>query len=319
VRNSFSFILLISVFFLSYTARAQHGKLRVYIQDSDIENDCYELSVTKELDTFYRYTITNDDLFEVDDFVIDSLTPGLYLISFTNCGDLSTEQLNSVTSYVEIKADQLAQRSFYLGETTRYFAVDPETDQEIVRSRSEFQTEFSYFDFRWNPDGNNPKFNVGIAMSGYMWQSFSKHVGFLIGGGYGWEFAQLQIDQQTAATYPDEVKSNYYNYIYGKTDMRMRFSFFDQQSPKLKGHNVFLDLGAQYNFPFYFKRITRFSIKDKLVNSFIHRYSDLRLFANFGVTNIQVFASYRPFDFINKDLPQFPRYNFGLKVNLQDW
>jgi len=316
------YILPITIFLvlLAYSkdAFAQTGKLHVYINDGYIESDCLELTLKREQDTFYLQTITNSDIFEESEIEIDSLDPGMYLLSLVNCGSVSDEQFHSATTYVEIKSGKIAHRNFYMDLTVRYTDVDQETDQEIIEARTEFQMEYSYFDFRWNPEGNDPKFNFGMAGSGYSWICFSKHVGFLIGGGFGWNFAQLQIDEQSEAIYPDEIKSNYYNYFYLDYDIKFRFSLFNQQSPDLSGTNVFLDLGAQYNFPLYFKRVTRFNIQDKLVNGFIHRYSDLRLYANFGITNFQVFASYRPFDFINKDLPQFPKYNVGVKFNVHD-
>ncbi|MFK7787688.1 MAG: hypothetical protein AB8B56_21380 [Crocinitomicaceae bacterium] len=312
-------LLALIINLVNFTTFSQEGLIRVNIEGAMYDgDDCFQISVTQGTDTIHVQTMTDDYFLEGDGFLIDSLIPGEYFVNVRNCGEQTDELFVSKTSLVEVREDEIARVNFYMYQNVSYSSVNVETREEIVEVRGEFQAEYSYFDFRWNPDGNDPKWNLGIASSGYLWMTFSKHVGFLIGGGLGWNFAQLQIDQQTSAVYPDEVKSNYYNYFYANYDMKVRFSTLNQQTNELKGHNVFLDIGATYHLPLYFKRVTRFNIQDKLVNSFIHRYSDVRLYANFGVTNFQVFASYRPFDFINKNLPQFPKYNFGVKFNIHD-
>lgn len=318
-RTLISILFLAFSFLAHYSFSQEEGLIRVRIEGAVYsEGDCFQVSITQGTDTIHVQTITDEYFLEGEGFLIDSLPTGHYFVNVLNCGDPTDELFYSATSVAEVKEYEIVEVDFYMYQYNTYTNVNVETREEIVEVRGEFQAEYSYFDFRWNPDGNDPKWNLGIASSGYAWLSFSEHVGFLVGGGLGWNFAQLQIDQQTSADYPDEVKSNYYNYFYASYDMKLRLSTLNQQSADLKGHNIFLDIGAAYNLPLYFKRVTRFNIQDKLVNSFIHRFSDLRLYANFGVTNFQVFASYRPFNFINEDLPQFPRYNLGIKFNIHE-
>ena len=310
-------LILLLIALTSRTALSQEGIISVEVYGLTYsEADCFEIAVIKEDDTFYYEILLNEDQLDGEQILIDSLSTGMYYINLISCGEPTDELYQSATSYVEVLDNEIVHVSFYMDQNITYTKIDPITLDEIIEFRREVQGEYSYFDFRWNPDGNDPKFNIGIASSGYAWFSFSKHFGFLVGGGLGWNFAQLQVDQQNSANYPDEVKSNYYNYFYASYDMKFRLSTLNQQSADLKRHNIFLDLGAVYHLPLYFKRVTRFNLKDKLVNSFIHRYSDVRLYANFGITNFQVFASYRPFDFINANLPQFPKYNVGVKFNL---
>lgn len=310
--------LLIALLF-SYYSWSQYGGILVNIDAYSYgEASCYHLTVSQGKDTVYFKKITDADEFDFNEIQIDSLEVGSYFVSLENCGIPKTDLIESTKMMVEVEENKFTHVFFDMNHYPTYSQIDEETRDEIVESRMEYEFEYSYFDFRWNPDGNNPKFNLGFGGSFYTWQSFSKHVGFLVGGGYGWNLAQLQIDEDTEAIYPGEVKSNYYNYIYGKFDMKLRFSTLNQQKSELDGHNVFLDLGAQYNLPVYFKRVTRFDVHDKLVNSFIHRFSDVRFYANLGFTNFQLFASYRPFDFINKELPQFPRYDVGVKFNIHD-
>ncbi len=313
-----TFILFLSIF-LSSNAWAQQGGIIVNIDAySYSEGNCYRLTVFEGADTIYFERITDEEKFYGEEIIIDSLEVGKYYVSLENCGTPKDDLIESLKLVAEVRENEFVRVYFDMNYYPVYSEIDDETREEIVKERMEIQSEYSYFDFRWNPDGNNPKFNFGIAGAGYSWFSFSKHVGFLIGGGFGWNLAQLQIDEQTEANYPGDVKSNYYNYFYGKFDMKLRFSLLNQQKSELDGHNVFLDLGAAYHLPLYFKRVTRFDIHDKLVNSFIHRYTDVRLYANVGFTNVQVFASYRPFDFIRGDLPQFPRYDLGVRFNIHD-
>ncbi len=319
MKELIQILLVLIISLVNFTSFSQEGLVRVSIEGVLYEeDDCFQISVTQGTDTVHVQRMTDDYFLDGEGFLIDSLPPGQYFVNVVNCGEPTDELFQAATAVVEVREDEIANVNFYLYQNITYSRIDVETREEIVEVRGEFQAEYSYFDFRWNPDGNDPKWNVGIASSGYMWRSFSKHVGFLIGGGLGWNFAQLQIDQQTSADYPGEVKSSYYNYFYAKYDMKLRFSTLNQQVSELKGKNIFLDMGATYHLPLYFKRVTRFNIQDKLVNSFIHRYSDVRLYVNFGITNFQIFTSYRPFDFINANLPQFPKYNFGVKINVHD-
>lgn len=312
-------ILPILLFFLSSSLYAQQGGIIVDIEAYTYGLDnCYHLTLFQGSDTVYFERITNEEKLYGEGIIVDSLEVGNYLVSLESCGEPNDELFQSAAASVTVRENQYVTVYFSMNHYPVYSDIDEETREEIVKERMEFQSEYSYFDFRWNPDGNNPKFNFGIAGAGYTWISFSKHVGFLLGGGFGWNLAQLQIDEQIDAAYPGDVKSNYYNYFYGKYDMKLRFSLLNQQKSDLDAHNIFLDVGAAYQLPLYFKRVTRFNVNDKLVNSFIHRFNDVRLYANFGVTNFQVFASYRPFDFIKGDLPQFPRYDLGVRFNFHD-
>lgn len=311
-------IITLLTFFLSFNSWSQQGRLKVYVEAYTWDDpSCYQLAVLQNNDTVYAQILNTWEDYE-NSILIDSLSVGQYFVSLNQCEAPSEELLQSATLMVEIRENEIASISIGMNQYTEYTSIDKETHQEIVDFRNEFQTEYSYFDFRWNPDGNNPKFNFGLAGSGYSWFSFSKHFGFLLGGGFGWNFAQLQIDEETVANYPDKVKANYYNYFYGKIDMKFRLSMLNQQSDELQNGNVFLDIGAAYHLPLYFKRVTRFDIHDKLVNSYIHRWTDVQLYANFGITHFQVFAAYRPFDFIGKGLPQFPKYNVGVKFNFHE-
>lgn len=296
----------------AFNSFGQSNILRIEIyHDFYYETPCLQLTIVNNRDTVYSQIISDE--YEV---LIDSLEIGRYSVNLTNCGPESDEFIQSVTKIVEIKPFQVARIDFDLSQNVWYTDVDAVTLNEIIRSRSELQFNVSYFDFRWNPDGNNPKFNLGIGYSGYHWNSFSKHFGFLVGGGIGYSFAPLRIDSSSTTIYQEDVKSNYYSYINAHFDMKFRFSTSNQQSVNISGHSIFIDVGLQYNLPLYFKRVTRFNVHDKVVNSFIHQYLDFRAYVNVGVTNVQIFASYRPFDFIRGSYPELPRYDAGIKFNM---
>ena len=298
--------------FMAFNLFSQSDNLRVSIYHEIYDEDpCFQLTICDEGDTIYSQTISNED--EVS---IDSLELGFYSVNLTNCGSESDEVLQSITKNVEIKSLQIATLHFDFSQYVNYIEVDPINSMDIIRSRTELQVDVSYFDFRWNPDGNNPKFNLGIGYSGYQWNSFSKHVGFLIGGGAGFMFAPLRVDSTTNIIDQQEVKSSYYSYINGQFDVKFRFSSLNQQRATIKAHSVFIDIGALYNLPLYFKKVTRFNFHDKIVNSFIHQYTDVRFYANVGFTNVQLFLSYRPFDFIRGNFQEIPRWNTGIKINV---
>lgn len=308
-KNTLFFFFLIFTAFHSF---GQTGNLRVTIyHEIYTETPCFNLIVYNHDDTVYTQSISDEE-----EISIDSLAVGYYSVKLTNCGAPSDEVVQSITKTVDIKDARIAILDFDFSQYTRYIDTDTLEINDYVDYRTEVQLGLSYFDSRWNPDGDDPKFTFGFDYSFYNWLPFSKHVGFLIGGGMGYMFAPLQIDTDENALYLDEIKSQYYNYFNFQYDMKLRFSTLNQQRSDLKAHSVFFDIGAVYNLPFYFKRTTRFSIKDKMVNSFIHRYSDLRFYVNVGFTNVQVFASYRPFDIVRADYPQLPKFNTGIKFNI---
>lgn len=304
----FLFFSLITAF----QSIGQTGRLRIDVYNYALfDETCYQLTVITENDTVHSQTITSEE----DETIIDSLPDGNYLVNVNYCDEPSDNVVQSITRTVEIKNAQIATLNFDFSQNVRYTDIDTTTSLEIITSRMELQLGLSYFDFRWNPDGNDPKFTAGIDYTIYSWITFSKHFGFLIGAGGEYQFAPLQLNSDENALYPDEIKSQYYNYFNAKYDMKFRFSTLNQQRADIPAHSVFIDVGAVYNLPLYFKRTTRFSIQDKMVNSFIHRYSDLRFYVNVGFTNVQLFASYRPFDMVRGDLPELPKYNAGVKLN----
>lgn len=305
-------LLLFLSFFGTCKLFAQTGTLRLTVyHEVYTETPCFELKVYHQTDTVHSRKFQDDE-----EISIDSLAIGSYSVNVTYCGTPSDEVVQSMTQTFEIKDSQITQLRFDFTQYTTYEDTDTLDMSDFVTLRTEIQFAFSYFDFRWNPDGNNPKFNVGIDYSFYNWMSFSKHFGFLFGGGMGYMFAPLQIDSDDIALYQEEIKSQYYNYFTLQYDMKLRFTTLNQQSDDLRAHSVNIDIGTVYNIPLYFRRITRFNIQDKFVNGYIHSFADLRFYVNIGFTNVQLFASYRPFDFVRGDFQELPKYNAGMKFNV---
>ena len=309
--NKLIFLFFLSLFITSKVF-SQSDNLRIIIHHQiHEETPCFVLTIYNKSDTVYARTITDE--YEVS---IDSLASGKYSINLKNCGSESDDLIQSITQNVEIKPFQIVELVFDFYRYINYIEVDTISSNEIIKSRAESQFTLSYFDYRWKPDGIDPKFNLGVGWAGYHWSSFSKHFGFLVGGGASYMFAPLRIEPNSASIYQEEVKSNYYSYLSGQFDMKFRFSSLNQQSKYIKGHSVFFDIGVLYNLPLYFKKVTRFNIRDKMINSFIHQYTDARAYVNIGFTNVQFFVSYRPFDFIRGDYQELPRYNAGIKINI---
>lgn len=302
-------ILLFLSFFSTFEVVSQTGGLRIQIYDSDLwGTPCLQLTVHNQSDTIYAQTLSYED-----EILLDSVAIGNYTITYRNCHTDSEHFFQSITKDVEIKTSQLAKVYFTVSQTIRYSDLEPFSGNEIVTERMESQLEFSYFDYRWNPDGNNPKFNFGLGIAGYYWNSFSKHFGVLAGSGIRYMYAPLREDSLANSIYQEDIHSNYYSYLSAQFDGKIRFSSLNQQSATIKAHAFMIDLGVMYNLPLYFKKVTRFNLHDKMVQSFIHQYTDARIYLNAGFTNIQLFVSYRPFDFIRGDLQEMPRLNTGIR------
>lgn len=303
------FTLLCLLAFTSVAFSQSDNLIIIINQNTNGETPCYTVSVYDENDTVYTETISNDI-----ELSVDNLPIGQYSVNLTNCGAPSDEAIESVTKIIEIKECQIAYVTFDLYEYVDYTQLNSSCTPEPYKSRTELQFNASYFDSRWNPDGNNPKYTAGLGYSAYYWSAFSKHVGALIGGGVGYLFAPLRIDSLSSSTYNKPIKSNYYSYLIGQVDVKFRFTTSNQQVGEIKPNSIFVDLGFTYNLPLYFKEITRFDAQEKMVNSFIHQYSDMSIYANIGVSNGQIFFAYRPFDFIKGNLQELPKFNLGIKI-----
>lgn len=304
------FFLFISLLASTSISFSQTENLFIYInQNVNIESQCYTVFVFNENDTIYQDTIYDEYELNVND-----ISFGTYSVKLQNCGTISDKTTESITKIIEIKECQLTQVTFDLEEYVDYSLLDTMCDTEPIKSHTELQFNASYFDYRWNPDGNNPKYTTGIGYSAYHWSSFSKHFGALIGGGVGYLYAPLRVDSLSTNTYNKPIKTNYYSYLNGQFDVKFRFTTTNQQVETIKPSSIFVDLGVLYNLPLYFKKITRFDYQEKMVTSFIHQYADASMYVNIGSANAQVYVSYRPFDFIKGNLQELPKFNLGIKI-----
>jgi len=308
MKNIFFFLLSLLAF--ASKASAQSDNLIINIeQNVNVDSPCYRVTVYDQNDTIYSKTISDEY-----ELTVSNLAIGTYSVNLTNCGTPTDEATESVTKIIEIKECQITYVTFDLYEYVDYTKLDSMCEAEPIKSHTELQFNASYFDYRWNPDGNNPKYTVGFGYSGYHWASFSKHFGTLIGGGIGYMYAPLRIDSLSTITYNKPIKTNYYSYLNGQIDVKFRFTTANQQLKTIKPNSIFVDLGVLYNLPLYFKKITRFDYQEKMVNSFIHQYSDASIYVNIGSANAQVYVAYRPFDFIKGNLQELPKFNLGIKI-----
>jgi hypothetical protein len=308
MKNIFFFLLSLLAF--ASKASAQSDNLIINIeQNVNVDSPCYRVTVYDQNDTIYSKTISDEY-----ELTVSNLAIGTYSVNLTNCGTPTDEATESVTKIIEIKECQITYVTFDLYEYVDYTKLDSMCEAEPIKSHTELQFNASYFDYRWNPDGNNPKYTLGFGYSGYHWASFSKHFGTLIGGGIGYMYAPLRIDSLSTTTYNKPIKTNYYSYLNGQFDVKFRFTTTNQQLKTIKPNSIFVDLGVLYNLPLYFKKITRFDYQEKMVNSFIHQYSDASIYVNIGSANMQVYFAYRPFDFIKGNLTELPKFNLGIKI-----
>ena len=141
---------------------------------------------------------------------------------------------------------------------------------------------------------NQPKLTQSytIASSACYWSSFSKHLGFLAGMGFGINHSSISKDTVYFNTPQFDKRYEYYNYLYFSPEFKFRFTLKNQQHDYdflVKG--LILDIGARYNFPLVFKHVGRFAGNTKMIERGLHQYSDLRVFASIGSAPALVFLN----------------------------
>lgn len=95
----------------------------------------------------------------------------------------------------------------------------------------------------------------------------------------------------------------------------VRLTTFNMKQPHKGG--MFLDLGANYHFPFYFRHIGIYE-NHKDITRFIHKYNDVSLTARIGSDKFSLYGQYRLFDFVKFPYPQTPILSFGIIIRLDD-
>ncbi len=298
---------------LTFSGFSQTGKLELSFSDENhfersIDSVYYSLHISNE-DTIINKSLLVE--WESGEIIIDSLNLGEYMLK------INLPQIDSVLIYQRsftILPNEITFLNISLDTYEDQRPMEDLTRSEIVWDRVEAQFELGYFDNKWVE--SNPKLtqSYSIAASLCYWSSFSKHVGFLVGSGVGINHSSISKDTLYFNTPQFNKRYEYYNYLYFSPEFKVRFTLKNQQHDYdffVKG--MILDIGARYNIPLMFKHVGRFTGNTKITESWLHQYTDLRVFANIGRAPALVFVEYRPFDFILGNYPELPKYTVGFK------
>jgi hypothetical protein len=310
---------ILSFLLLAFSGFSQTGKLTVSIYDFDAYyknsyNDTNYLNIQlSNGKTSLKRTMILE--WENGEISIDSLLPDDYLLSIRNTKADSLLLYQCRFTIIKNKETNL---NIDLNPEEEHHFIDEETNEVIndviVEDRVESQFDVGYFDNNWVE--NNPKLtqSYSLATSVCYWSSFSKHLGILLGCGFGINHSSISKDTVYFNTPQFKKQYEYYNYMYLSPEFKIRFTLKNQQHDYdffVKG--LILDIGARYNLPLAFKHVGRFTGSTKLIERGLHQYSDLRFFASIGRAPAMVFFEYRPFDFILGNYPELPKYTIGLK------
>jgi len=299
--------LLLSTSFSSF---GQYAKLEITISGwyNGEPEDNYQLVISRfAADT--TVIVTEElDYYEKE---LDSLLPGIYNISISKMGN--PPHLEYFRNF------QLFPDSITVVHLSYGFSEYTRSKAEDLYSTDKFDVQYSlgYFNNKWIEDHPAVTSHIYAGFSVGQWWAFSKHTGFILGGGAGLSHTSIARDT-TFMNQPNLNKRyEYYTYLDLHVDAKLRLSTGNQQINEFCPSHWTIDIGASYYFPAMFKHIAWYSGNQKHTESFLHQYTDCRLFVNFGYSPVLLFAEYRPFNFILGKYPELPQFIFGVRLNLQ--
>ena len=201
-------IIMLSIILVSFNLYSQSTSLKINFYQNDFENEfCFSVKLYNDFDTIKNEIIYEDDVWE-----IDSLKPGKYYISLTNCSTDKLQLIQSITKTFYLKENKLTEIIFNEDDNNN-IELDTTNLGGIIKERNEIQFRISYFDKKWSDYKNCTKYTIDLGYSGYYWNSFSKHIGLLIGGGIGFSYAPITIDNNVYKTNQKEIIYDYSNYM----------------------------------------------------------------------------------------------------------
>lgn len=287
--------------FGKWNPKSSKLKITTNIHDKD---SCFSIYVTNNKDTLYSNGFTTEDYIS-----LDTLYSGTYKINIYN-----NKRQNELyfTKYISLPPDTIIYLHINLDSNEELVYNDQVLNQEI-EDKEEVQFTLGYLDSRWiekNPVIIN---NFSLGVTAYYYAPFAKHFGFLIGVGAG--FSQHYFSKDTSFMKSNLSKAKYERYSNLKLNIEAKFRVCSGNHRKSRHSRpmLTLDVGAGYYFPILFRHVANYDAGQKTVNRFIHQFTDVRAFVNFGFYPVTVFAEYRLSDFLIGNYPELPLYNVGLR------
>jgi hypothetical protein len=136
-------------------------------------------------------------------------------------------------------------------------------------------------------------------------------------GDYGFHYSFHNINRPDYFVGSIPIKHEYYSHFNYSIGGGTRFYLSKYKNLKSR---LFLELGANYNIPFWFRHISmNKSLEFKQSEKWLHKFNDFRAYATFGLSNsIALTAEYRIFDYIKYDRIQVPKIQVGLRILFND-
>jgi hypothetical protein len=299
-------LLLLLLIGLSYS----HFNAQVIITMGyqQYNSDTYRFQITKDATRFCDTTV---HFYDYDSLILRAIPTGKHYL-------LTVEPIDTANAFVyqqyfDVYSDSSTLIHINVTCITNYKAI---LDTSLVKTRQEFILNGSLINTKVF-DPNSPlTLSATIGYQQYSWLAFSKHIGWLIGGGL--ELSHTAFSTDTTFSYHNGVQKRYeyYNYLKGSLSTKLRFSIGNQQSKDIHPNKLFMDIGARYNIPLRMQHKTIYSNSEKLSEGKFHEFSDLRLTGALGYQNISLYAEYRCFDFIGKNLPELSKYVIGIQLHI---
>lgn len=288
---------------------SQSGALKVEILELGLgDSSRYLLLMVRaeKSDTVLREVISHSYSRRIPD-----LQTGQYELQLFSLAKQSERRLFKT---LDIKKDSLLQVTLAVSVVENYVEVYQEIDSTRILSKYEPEMHFAYTSNTWMNSDPAVPYAFSIAMGGYHWQPWSKHVGGMIGGGWGFSHAQIASDTSFSMFNKIRKINEYSHYVYGQLDVRLRLTADNQKTMINGSQKLMADVGICYNLPLYYRQITRYPGDNKLVKNRLHQFTDARAYVNIGFSQVLFFVEYRLSDFVMGANPEIPRYMAGIRL-----
>ena len=309
-KHKMSRLIFTILFLSSFICNAQLSKFQLTINNSSSNDSvCYRIYIFTNSDTIY-----NKDIYTYYDHEFDSLPSSVYKIHLYNCNDLKEI---TITKSFTLFPNKITKVYIDISVEETYGELNKKTRDEIVKLRDEIDLNLSYFQNAWANEKSGIRLGTSIGYTSSKWFAFSKHMGILPGLGFG--LSHYSISNDTTFFHFNQRKKTYeyYNYLDGHFDVKLRFTINNQQADNSIFSEPIFDIGAVYNLPIVFKHITRFENNIKVTNNNLHQFTDLRAYVNIGVNPLLIFFEYRLTDFLIGKYSEVSKYNTGIRINIQ--
>lgn len=283
------------LFFLAIAgaASAQRQKLTIYI-DAPYD-DAQRISCTLYQD---QQTIAVKNFDEPEEWEIDSVSPGIYALQVQQNGRLAAQFY-----HIEVKPQHENYYSFTI----------PKNDNDSLKSfDGSYKAELVVNAFYGNNtvleshQRQNQLFMQGLGFNSI--DPVSKY--YSIGHEFGTTLGYTQLPNDTAGSFGQHVRSDYYLGFNVHYAFFNRFTFYNNK--KFKADGLKVDLGIAYNLPVVFREYRRLGSQRVLEDRHIHRFNDVYALFRIGYKYVGLQAECNLTTFLKAGYTEIPKFRAGL-------